>query len=163
MGGIEYESFRFNCPDFADVFVGCQATESFETASVIVGIDEGELFTLAESGVTSIDLASTSGSITIEGNYATDFSTYTNADGQQQSIADVWFKFSQVNVLHEKFEIADESILALPSLNANGRVVNLHRSMDLDPHLKAMVETFSANTIADLAKVSAQSEEIILQ
>ena len=125
--------------------------------------DEGELFTLAESGVTSIDLASTSGSITIEGNYATDFSTYTNADGQQQSIADVWFKFSQVNVLHEKFEIADESILALPSLNANGRVVNLHRSMDLDPHLKAMVETFSANTIADLAKVSAQSEEIILR
>ena len=40
MGGIEYEFFRFNCPDFADVFVGCQATESFETASVIVGIDE---------------------------------------------------------------------------------------------------------------------------
>ena len=37
---IECESFGFGCPDFADVFVGCEAFEGLETAAVIVGVDK---------------------------------------------------------------------------------------------------------------------------
>jgi hypothetical protein len=40
MGWTECESFGFDCPDFADVFVGGEALEGLEPASIIVGVDE---------------------------------------------------------------------------------------------------------------------------
>lgn len=44
MDRIESESLRFFCPDFADVFVGCEAYEGLETPGVVVSIDEvGEM------------------------------------------------------------------------------------------------------------------------
>ena len=40
MGWIECESFGLDCPDFADVFEGCEALEGLEATSVIIGVDE---------------------------------------------------------------------------------------------------------------------------
>ena len=40
MGWIEFESFGFICPYFADIFIGCEALESLQTPCVIVGIYE---------------------------------------------------------------------------------------------------------------------------
>lgn len=40
MGRVECESFGFACPDFADVFEGCEAPECLEPASIIIGVDE---------------------------------------------------------------------------------------------------------------------------
>ena len=40
MDGIESESFWIVCPDFADVFVGCETFEGLETPAVVVGVDE---------------------------------------------------------------------------------------------------------------------------
>ena len=37
---IEGESFRLDCPDFADVFEGGEVLEGFETPAVVVGVDE---------------------------------------------------------------------------------------------------------------------------
>jgi hypothetical protein len=41
MDRIECESFRLGCPDFAHVFVGCEATQVLEAAAEVVGADEG--------------------------------------------------------------------------------------------------------------------------
>jgi hypothetical protein len=40
MDWIESESFRIVCPDFADVFLGCETSEGLETPAVIVVVDE---------------------------------------------------------------------------------------------------------------------------
>ena len=40
MGWIEVKSVWLDCPDFADVFEGCEALESFEPTPVIVCVDE---------------------------------------------------------------------------------------------------------------------------
>ena len=40
MDWIESESFGVVCPDFADVFVGCETFEGLKTPAVIVGVDE---------------------------------------------------------------------------------------------------------------------------
>jgi hypothetical protein len=37
---IEYKLLRFGCPDFADVFVGRQASQRFKPTTIVVGIDE---------------------------------------------------------------------------------------------------------------------------
>ncbi len=36
MGWIKFESFRLSCPDFADVFVGCEAAECLQATRKIV-------------------------------------------------------------------------------------------------------------------------------
>ena len=40
MGWIEFESFGFDCPDFADVFVGGEPFEGLESATEVIGVDE---------------------------------------------------------------------------------------------------------------------------
>ena len=40
MGWIEFESFWFNCPVFADLLAWRETFECLETACVVVGIDE---------------------------------------------------------------------------------------------------------------------------
>ena len=40
MDWIESESLWIVCPDFADVFVGREAFEGFETPAVVIGVDE---------------------------------------------------------------------------------------------------------------------------
>lgn len=40
MGRIECESFGLDCPDFAEVFVGGEPLEGFETPAIIVSVDE---------------------------------------------------------------------------------------------------------------------------
>ena len=39
MARIECEAFRFICPYFADLFVGREALQGFETATIIIGIN----------------------------------------------------------------------------------------------------------------------------
>ena len=40
MDWIEFESFGFGCPDFADVFVRGEAFEGFQSPPKIIGADE---------------------------------------------------------------------------------------------------------------------------
>ena len=57
MDWIESESFRVVCPDFADVFVGCETFEGLKTPGVIVGVDEvGEMTLEQPVAVTMIAL-----------------------------------------------------------------------------------------------------------
>ena len=37
---IDFESSGVFCPDASDIFVGCEATEGLEPASMVVGVDE---------------------------------------------------------------------------------------------------------------------------
>jgi hypothetical protein len=40
MERVEDKPFRFGFPDFAEVFVGCKAFESFEASGIVVSIDK---------------------------------------------------------------------------------------------------------------------------
>jgi len=51
MGWIECEPLRLFCPDRADVFVGCESFEGFESSGEIVGVDEvGEMLSEVSVG-----------------------------------------------------------------------------------------------------------------
>jgi len=51
MGWIEFEALRLFCPDRADVLVGCESFEGFESSGEVVGVDEvGEMLSEVSVG-----------------------------------------------------------------------------------------------------------------
>ena len=84
--------------------------------------DEGELFTLADMGITSINLDATYINQWSGGNWLSHESTFTWANGDTGQIIDVWFENSTLHTRYrpgENLEFADD-ILILPELSGYG-------------------------------------------
>jgi len=92
-------------------------------ANVDAKTDAGELHSLAEFGVVSLDLKGLVGTEVDHGNLLGLVSSYTGADGTQHAMADVWFaKDSTVQAAAPRL---DELLVApaaelLPSWHASG-------------------------------------------
>ncbi len=142
--------------------------EIFDSLRVWVDADgngisgEGEMKTLAELGITSINLgyenvnAETGTEATI-GNTA----TFTREDGTTSGIGELWVSsdlFDTVDRLD--IEIPDE-IAALPDVKSIGNVYSLRNAMALDEtgELKELVESFISEEDAD--KRIAITEQIL--
>lgn len=125
--------------------------------------DLGELLSLEESGVVSISLRNSPASQSVNGNLLTSVSTYISQDGTQAQVGDVWLRFNQRDVEHTQPEEADASVAGLPEVMGSGRVRDLRAVMAEDAILKSSVEKLAGFSIADLAKVSALVEQIILR
>jgi hypothetical protein len=69
---------------FKDIVVWVDANHDGKT-------EPGELKTLAQLGITSIDLHAVAGTATNNGNLLGLSSTYTTSDGATHAMADVWF------------------------------------------------------------------------
>ncbi|MGN0607181.1 MAG: hypothetical protein ACI4JM_11725, partial [Oscillospiraceae bacterium] len=123
---------------------------------------EGEMKTLAELGITSINLgyenvnAETDTEATI-GNAA----GFTLADGTKGSIGELWVSADLFDTVESVDIDIPDDIKELPDIRSIGNVHSLHNAMALDEtgELKALVESFAAEQDTD--KRLALAEQIL--
>ncbi len=123
--------------------------------------DVGELKTLAEHSITSINLASTASTAQSNGNNILATSTFTLADGTVNTIADVAL---QVNQLNTKFTLnvaPAAGSAALPWLKGYGTLPDLDLVMATNPLVKPLVESFNAKNLSNISSFNADVESIL--
>jgi hypothetical protein len=106
-------------------------------------VDPGELETLAQAGIASINVAATTQSgVKIAGNTVNAVGSFTRTDGTSAAIDDVSFT---VDPLHSTY-LGDTTVSAAAATMANlkgyGTLTDLQVAMTLDPTL---IDTFNAN------------------
>jgi VCBS repeat-containing protein len=113
----------------------------------------GELLTLAEAGVQSINVGYVNSShVDTNGNAHKQVGSYTTTDGQTRAATDVWVKTDQTYSIVTDWVSVPDDIAALPDANGLGKVRDLHQAMAMDAtgELKALVTAFTqAATVAD--------------
>lgn len=122
-------------------------------------VDEGELLSLEQAGISGINLGYQKGNAEDEHNNShAQTGTFIKTDGTIGTITDVWFDAN----MSQSVDLSDveipADILALPNIAGTGNVHDLHTAMALDTtgELKALVQQFAAETNA------AEREEILL-
>lgn len=115
-------------------------------------VDDGELKTLNEAGITSINLNYQNQTITDNnGNEHNQTGSFTKTDATTGTITDVWFDVDYADTIDlANVEISDE-IAELPNVDGFGNVHDLHTAMALDTTgtLKTLVEQYIAATDFD--------------
>lgn len=115
-------------------------------------VDDGELKTLNEAGITSINLNYQNQTITDNnGNEHNQTGSFTKTDATTGTITDVWFDVDYADTIDlANVEISDE-IAELPNVEGFGNVHDLHTAMALDTTgtLKTLVEQYIAATDFD--------------
>lgn len=92
--------------------------------------DTGELHTLTELGVKSINLGYTQTTDYEEQNRIFQTSTFTTTEGTTQSINDVWFATESRDTARDTDVTLKETVRALPDYRGAGRAENLSVAMN---------------------------------
>ncbi|MBT9464373.1 calcium-binding protein [Hydrogenophaga sp.] len=111
--------------------------------------DAGELLTLAEAGVSSINVAYANSSHTdAQGNAHRQVGSYTTTSGETRTATDIWVQTNPTQSLPTDWVIVPEDIAALPDAQGYGLVRDLHQAMAMDAsgELKGLVEAFTQAT-----------------
>lgn len=111
--------------------------------------DAGELITLADAGVVSINTAyNTSTAVDAQGNEHKQTGAYTRTDGTTASINDVWFKMDAMYSTPTELLEETGEISVLPDLMGSGNVYSLHQAMlrDSSNRIQSLVEQFAAES-----------------
>ncbi|WP_160473530.1 calcium-binding protein [Cupriavidus sp. SW-Y-13] len=114
-------------------------------------VQDGELLTLTEAGVKSLNVGyresgSGAGGMDANGNDHRQVGSYERTDGTDSTMSDVWFKVDNAKTRERDVLKVDSSIAALPELKAAGNVRSLHQAMmrDESRRLKELVVQFGA-------------------
>ncbi len=136
-----------------DLFYRLEAWHDYNQDGLV---QEGELKSLQEEGVTSIDLNYVTTDIDINGNTLTEASKYTDAKGDKELIADVLLaadvKDTKVDIGDIPNFTIDESTRVLPNIGGSGLVYDAFIKYNIDPAFKALAEKFAndmGSTIGD--------------
>ncbi|MCL2020393.1 MAG: hypothetical protein FWG70_11665 [Oscillospiraceae bacterium] len=111
--------------------------------------DPGELLTLEEAGVVSIDLDYYVANITdANGNIHREISTFTRDDETIGDAIDVWFVRNVIDSMAVSNLPVSEEVAGLPDLRGFGTAYSLHQAMMRDDsgQLQSLVEQFIAET-----------------
>lgn len=112
-------------------------------------VDMGELKTLNQAGITSIDLNYTS-NITVDtnGNEHRQNGAFIGTDGVEYNLSDVWFKTDGADTVDLTQVDIPTDVLDLPNVGGFGNVHDLRTAMALDETsaLKTLVEQYIATT-----------------
>jgi Ca2+-binding RTX toxin-like protein len=111
--------------------------------------DSGELFTLDQLHVQSLDLAYVnSDAIDAQGNHHRQQGAYYSSDGRTMALHDVWFAVDSTRTLQLQTLPVPAAIAALPDLPGMGQVASLHQVMAADPSspLPALLEQWMAGS-----------------
>ena len=108
-------------------------------------VHPGELLTLAQLGIVSINLAATITRQTINGNSVQLTSTYTLADGTQRTIADAWFANSATYTQPDNPVAISSDVAALPALSGYGTLTSIQSAAMSDATLKSELQTLVSN------------------
>ncbi|MBD2202094.1 hypothetical protein H6G33_08800 [Calothrix sp. FACHB-1219] len=118
--------------------------------------DVGELRSLADWGIRSINLNYQTANDTNQGNRISSISNYTRTDGVTREIVDVWFALNQVNTIYEKKYQLKAETLFLPSLRGNGNLADLYIAMSIDPILLGMMRNIVSLSTQDFQQFHNQ-------
>ncbi|MDD2780857.1 calcium-binding protein, partial [Sulfuricurvum sp.] len=102
--------------------------------------DTGELHTLSELGVASINLNYSTNTDTIEErNAINQTSSFTTTDGTTQTINDVWFMTNAQDTARDTNITIKDTVAALPDFRGAGRAENLSVAMNENTALESAV------------------------
>jgi hypothetical protein len=104
--------------------------------------EPGQLFTLAQLGIQSIDLNDQTTDQILAGNTVEAVSSVTMADGTTQEIAAVAFGYSQTYTQYVGPDTPSTAAAALPQLHGYGDLTDLQEAMTSDPTLLGLVQNF---------------------
>ena len=126
-------------------------------------VQDGELKSLHEAGVKSIDLNYVSTNIDLNGNLLSAASKYTDSDGNKELAADIQLN---ADLKDTKVEIGDipnftidESTRELPQFKGSGLVYDAFIKYNIDEEFKALAEAYAT----DISKVAGNFESYIDQ
>ncbi|MBU0631083.1 hypothetical protein KKA17_00405, partial [bacterium] len=112
-------------------------------------VQDGELQSLKDAGITSIDLNYVSTNIEINGNLLTEASKYTDADGNKELAADIQLATDAKDTKLDLEDIPDFTIdpatELLPQLRGTGLVYDSLVLYNLNPEFKALAQEMSTN------------------
>ncbi len=124
-------------------------------------VQDGELKSLHEAGVKSIDLNYVSTNIDLNGNLLSAASKYTDSDGNKELAADIQLN---ADLKDTKVEIGDipnftidESTRELPQFKGSGLVYDTIIKYNIDPEFKAVAQDLTT----DMAKTATEFDNFI--
>ncbi|SCW87365.1 hypothetical protein SAMN02927900_05924, partial [Rhizobium mongolense subsp. loessense] len=109
--------------------------------------DDGELRSLADHQIASIQVNAQAVNQTIEGNSISHVASYQREDGSTAEIVDVWYANDQMasyKIIPDGF-VFDPEALKLPDLKGWGDVADLQYAMTLDTDLRVAVKDLVLN------------------
>ncbi|MEA5621320.1 calcium-binding protein, partial [Cronbergia sp. UHCC 0137] len=125
-------------------------------------VDTGELLTLTQAGVKSLNTGFTDQTITdAQGNQHLQVGNYTRNDGSTRAMNDVWFATDTARAIAQDIVTVNATIAALPELQGFGNVHSLRQAMarDTTSKLQNLVKQFSTTT--DTAARHALFQQIL--
>ncbi|ASV99343.1 calcium-binding protein [Paraburkholderia aromaticivorans] len=126
--------------------------------------DPGELYTLGQLGIASINLNNTVVSESIAGNRISSVSSFTLTDGTTHEIADAWFTNSTMNTRPVTPVEVTATAATLPQLAGAGTLRDLRSAMSLDPALQSLVQAFVAQPSGtSTSSIEAAAQAILFQ
>ncbi|MFM0073487.1 calcium-binding protein [Paraburkholderia sediminicola] len=126
--------------------------------------DSGELYTLSQLGIVSINLNATAVTETIAGNRISSISSYTLADGTTREIADAWFANSTMNTKPVTPVEVTATAALLPQLAGAGTLRDLRSAMSLDQGLQNLVQAFVALPVGTSpSSIESAAQAILFQ
>jgi len=123
----------------------------------------GELKSLADLGIVSISLATTTppAGTEIGGDQIAQQGSFTLTNGTERGIADVIFDASPTDTRYLGDATVDAASAALPQLDGFGTIADLRIAMTQSASLKAMVTSFVGETTTDLSQLEDDAEAIL--
>ncbi|MBS7671670.1 tandem-95 repeat protein [Croceicoccus gelatinilyticus] len=143
-----------------DQFVDLQIWQDLNRDGVS---DAGELFSLDDLGIVSIDLDYFKVDEVQTDGYISERSTFEWADGTLGEIADVWFRTDPRAALQRNASEISATIEAMPYIGGSGTVADLHSAMQDDPVLEEMVQRLIDLQPADFWHFGQMVDEIVLR
>ena len=123
----------------------------------------GELKSLADLGIISINLDYFKVNEAISDSFLTERSSFIRSDGTVGEIADIWFRTNATAAVPTVPVEVDADIVDLPYIGSSGLVRDLHSAMQLDPLLEEMVQNLVGLTAADAWQAPQMIEAILLR
>ena len=109
-------------------------------------VDAGELLTLAEAGVQSLNTGYTNQTSTdANGNQHLQAGSFTTTAGQTRAMDDVWFAVDTARSIDTDLVVVNDTIAALPDIEGFGNVHSLQQTMawDASGTLQALVQQYA--------------------
>lgn len=157
--------------------------EAFQSLNVWVDADQdgvtdaGELKSLDELNIKSINLNATETGTREELNFVSHESTFTqsqtdssdniltdengNTLTENKAIRDVWFKRDARDTTYEFEGVVPADVLLMPDISGSGRVINLGHAMAIDVDLKDKVNALLADNSNDLSQLYSKADDLL--
>lgn len=116
--------------------------------------DAGELHTLSELNITSINISSTPHNENVNGNTLGAIASFMRGDGSTAQVAEAYFDNSRLESTFTGEYTLNPEVLLLPNLRGYGLMPDLYIAMSMDSTLLTMVSNFANQTSVDFARAS---------